>query len=227
MKSLKSMPKKIHFWVLWDLVPSLPSLILLKFAWPVVKRLFLLVAKQSLGQPPSRHEKRPKNWRHNLNIVSKHQLPFAISQFSLLGISCNIQSLCGVTKSVRQISSNRKYKPSYMPAVWHEQTAWLCLTGMAQPFTDKLAQPLLSPCHPVSPSKIRLDATNPSTQVILGFRNCPWLNIKKVACVQDICHLPKKSVLHQAHWPPAYFHTAVPTVLALVSLACQNWDQFY
>lgn len=54
-----------------------------------------------------------------------------------------------------------------MPAVWHEKIAWLCLTDMAQPFTDKLAQPVLSPGHPASSSKIRLDGTNPTIQVIL------------------------------------------------------------
>jgi hypothetical protein len=66
-----------------------------------------------------------------------------------------------------------------MPAVWLEQTAWLGLIGMAQAFIDKLAQPVLCTCHPASPSKIRLDATNPSVQATLGFRKCPWFNINK------------------------------------------------
>lgn len=66
-----------------------------------------------------------------------------------------------------------------MLVVWHKKTAWLCLTDMAQPFIDKLAQLVLSPCHPGSPSKIRLDAANPSVQIIPGCGKFPWHNINK------------------------------------------------
>lgn len=82
-------------------------------------------------------------------------------------------------KSVRQISDDRKYKRSYKAAVWPKKIAWLCLTDMAQPFTDKLAQLVLSPGHPGSPSKIRLEVANPSVQIILGCGKFPWLNINK------------------------------------------------
>lgn len=110
-----------------------------------------------------------------------------------------------------------------MPAVWHEQTAWLCLTGMAQPFIDKLAQPVLSPGHPMSPSKIRLDAANPSVQVTLGFRKCPWLNINKGLICETYAAFPKNVCFTRCiYHRPEYFHTAVPTALALVRLACQN-----
>lgn len=80
---------------------------------------------------------------------------------------------------VKQISDDRKHKPSYIAAVWHEKIAWLCLTDMVQPFIDKLAQPFLSPCHPASPSKIRLDVANPSVQVTLGPGKFPWFNVNK------------------------------------------------
>lgn len=110
-----------------------------------------------------------------------------------------------------------------MPAVWHDQTAWLCLRGMAQPFIDKLAQSVMSPGHPVSPSKIRLDAANPSVQVTLGFRKCPWLNINKGLICGTYVAFSKMYVSPDAfNHQPAYFHTAVPTALAFVSLACQK-----
>lgn len=111
----------------------------------------------------------------------------------------------GLMETVWQISNDRKYKPSYMPAVWHEQTAWLCLTVRIRPFTDKLEHLACLPYYPASPSPIRLEAIHPSVQVTPSLRKCPWLKINK----RPMCGA-----------------SAVPTALALVSLACQNRDHF-
>lgn len=156
------------------------------------------------------------------NISSYLQTETLLSWLFLL-ILMSSQDLM---KSVRQISDDGKYKPSYMPAVWHEKIAWLCLTDMAQPFIDKLAQSVLSSCHPASASKIRLGVTNSSVPVTLSCGKYPWLNIYKGPMCETYV-TSEKCLLHQTYSPPAYLHTAVPTTFALVSLACQNWDQFY
>lgn len=83
--------------------------------------------------------------------------------------------------SLRQTSDNGIYKPPSLPAVWHVKSAWLCLTNMTQPFTDKLIQPVPSPGRPESSSNIRLDVTNSSAQVIQVDGKLPWLNINKGA----------------------------------------------
>lgn len=140
-----------------------------------------MVAKVSLGQLLIKHGRKTlQNHTHCLNekcsnISSYLQTDTLLSWLSLL----IFKSLQGLMKSVRQISDDRKYKPLYTPAVWHEKIAWLCLTDMARSFIDKLTQPVLSPCHLASSSKIRLDVTNPSVQVILGCRKFSWLNINK------------------------------------------------
>lgn len=140
-----------------------------------------MVAKISLAQLLIKHGRKPlQNHTHCLNekcsnISSYLQTDTLLSWLSLL----IFKSLQGLMKSVRQISDDRKYKLLYMPAVWHEKIAWLCLKDMAWPFIHELAQPVLSPCHPASSSKIRLDVTNPSVQVIPGYKKFSWLNINK------------------------------------------------
>lgn len=151
-----------------------------QFWWPVVKRLFPLVAKVSLGQLPIKHENKlskKQNHTHCLNECVQTLAPICNLRTPLLVISVNLHVFTGPP----EISEANFWRQEIqdMPAVWQEKIAWLCHTDVAQPFIDKLVQSVLSPHPPASSSKIRWDVTNPTIQVILGCRKFPWLNINK------------------------------------------------
>lgn len=172
-----------------------------EFWWRVVGLLF--GGRKGFLRPASYKawKKKPQKHSHRLNESVQLLAPVCKLTHCSPGCLCAHSSLYreDLMKSVRQISNDRKYKPPHTPAVWQE--AWLPGDAL-QTCTDRLARPVLSPCHPASPSKIRLDVTNPSVQVLLGCRKCPWLNTNKGLCVRHMSP-SKKCMFHQACAPPA------------------------
>lgn len=107
-------------------------------------------SKTYLRSASNKAWKRLQNWRHHLNSVSTHKLPFANWPIPLLTISSNIQSLHGIAKI-----SEANFWQQEIQAIFH--TSCLAWTDcLAMPYRHGHSHSLISwhsSVVPMPPSK--------------------------------------------------------------------------